>query len=111
MGFRTLLWPLKFGKQVVVVHSLSHFRLFATPWTAAHQSSLSFTNSRSSLKLTSIELVLPSTKSSSFARFSCPPSFPASGSFPVSQLFASDGQNIETSASASVLPVNIQGNR
>ena len=35
MGFRTLLWPLKFGKQVVVVHSLSHFRLFATPWTAA----------------------------------------------------------------------------
>ena len=36
-------------------------------------------------------------------------SFPASGSFPVSQLFASGGQSIEVSASASVLPMNIQG--
>ena len=40
---------------------------------------------------------------------SCPQSFPASGSFPMSQLFASDGQSIEASASASVLPKNIQG--
>ena len=39
---------------------------------------------------------------------SCPQVFPASGSFPVSQLFASSGQSIETSASASVLPMNIQ---
>ena len=83
--------------------------VFATQWTTAHQASLSFTISWSLLKLMSIESVLPSTKSSSFARFSCPPSFPASGSFPVSQLFASDGQSIEVSASASVLPMNIQG--
>ena len=62
MGFRSLLWPLKFGKWVVVVQSLSHFRLFATPWTAAHQSSLSFTNSQSALRLTSVELVLPSNQ-------------------------------------------------
>ena len=41
--------------------------------------------------------------------FSCPQSFPASGSFPVSQLFASSGQSIGALASASVLPMNIQG--
>ena len=42
------------------VQLLSHVRLFATPWTAAHQASLSITNSRSLLKLTSIESVMPS---------------------------------------------------
>ena len=44
---------------VVVVQSLSPARLFATPWTAARQASLSFTISQSSLKLTSIESVMP----------------------------------------------------
>ena len=43
------------------VQSLSHVRLFATPWTAAHQASLSISNSQSSLKLTSIESVMPSS--------------------------------------------------
>ena len=43
------------------VHSLSSVRLFATPWIAARQASLSITNSRSSLKLTSIESVMPSS--------------------------------------------------
>ena len=42
------------------VQSLSRFRLFATPWTAAHQASLSITNSQSLPKLISIELVIPS---------------------------------------------------
>ena len=42
------------------VQLLSHVQLFATPWTAAHQASLSFTNSQSLLKLKSIELVMPS---------------------------------------------------
>ena len=42
------------------IQSLSHARLFATPWTAARQSSLSITNSQSLLKLMSIELVMPS---------------------------------------------------
>ena len=40
--------------------SLSRVRLFVTPWTAAHQASLSITNSRSSLKLMSVESVMPS---------------------------------------------------
>ena len=59
-------------------------------------------------KLMSIELVMPSNhlNSVSLTCFSsCPQSFPASGSFPMSQLFASGGQSI--GASASVLPVTI----
>ena len=48
------------GKVYSSVQSLSHVRFFATPWTAAHQASLSITNSRSLLKLMSIELVMPS---------------------------------------------------
>ena len=44
------------------VQSLSHVRLFATPWIAASQASLSITNSRSSLRLTSIESVMPSSR-------------------------------------------------
>ena len=44
------------------VQSLSRVRLFATPWTAAHQASLSITNSWSSLKLMSIESVMPSSR-------------------------------------------------
>ena len=43
------------------VQSLSHVRLFATPWIAARQASVSITSSRSSLKLTSIESVMPSS--------------------------------------------------
>ena len=46
--------------QLSSVQSLSHVLLFATPWTVAHQSSLSITNSCSLLKLMSIELVMPS---------------------------------------------------
>ena len=49
------------------------------------------------------------TISSSVAVFSCPQSFPASGSFPMSQRFAAGGQSIGVSASVSVLPMNIQG--
>ena len=51
---------------------------------------------------------LPTISSSVVPFSSCPQSFPASGSFQMSQLFASDGQSIGASASASVLPVNIQ---
>ena len=69
-----------------------------------------FTNSRSLLKLMSIELVMQSNHiSSSVVPFSsCPKSFPASGSFLMSLFFASGGQSIGSLASASVLPVNIQ---
>ena len=50
----------------------------------------------------------PTISSSATSFFSCPQSFPASGSFPVSQLFSSDGHSIGASASASVLSMNIQ---
>ena len=42
-----------------IVQSLSHVQLFVTPWTAAHQATLSFTISQSLLKLMSIELLMP----------------------------------------------------
>ena len=48
------------------------------------------------------------TISSSVVPFSCLQSFPASGSFPVSQIFALGGQSVGASATASVLPMNIQ---
>ena len=44
------------------VQSLSHVRLFATPWTTAHEASLSITNSRSLPKLMSVESVMPSNR-------------------------------------------------
>ena len=50
-----------FPGQFSSVQSHSHVRFFATPWIAAHQASLSITNSRSSLKLMSIESVMPSS--------------------------------------------------
>ena len=78
----------------------------ATPRTAACQTSLS-TISLSLLKLLSIELVIHPTISFWVTHF-CPQSFPASVSFPMSPLFASDGYSIGTSASTSVLPMNIQ---
>ena len=87
-----------------------HVQLFVTPRTEAHQASLSLTNRWSLLKLMSITLVwCHSTISSSVIPFSSHlHSFPAAGSFPMSQLFASGGQSIGVSALASVLPMNIQ---
>jgi len=52
--------PKHFSVYHIVVQSLSRVQLFVTPWTAAHQASLSFTISRSWLKLMSIESVMPS---------------------------------------------------
>ena len=82
---------------------------FATPWTAACQDSLSIAKSRSLLKLMSIESVIPSNHLILCRPFSsCLQSFPASGSFQMSQLFISGDQRIGVSASTSVLPMNIQ---
>ena len=93
-----------------VVQSLSGVRLFGTPRTAARQASLSFTISQRLLRLMSIDSVMHPTISSSVVPFSsCLQSFPASGSFLMSQLFASGGQSIGTSASSLVLPMNSQG--
>ena len=78
-----------------------------TPWTAAHQASLSITNSWSLLKLISIESVMPSNHLVPCFPFSyCLQSFPASGSFAVSQFFASGSQIIGVSASASAFQMN-----
>ena len=97
------------------VQSLSHVWLFATPWTTAPQASLCITNSQSLLKHVhpvSGWTGCHPTISSSVTHFSsCLQSFPglkASGSFLMSQSFASGGQSIEASVSASVLPMNIQ---
>ena len=57
---RHAVW-LSVSVQFSSVQSLSPVWLFATPWTAARQASLSITNSRSSLRLTSIESVMPSS--------------------------------------------------
>ena len=89
------------------VQLLSPVRLFATPWAVPCQASLSITDSRSLLKLMSVESVMPSNH-----LILCRPllpclhSFPPSGSFLISQFFASGGQSIGASASASVLPMN-----
>ena len=105
LGFSANLLTCQFSS----VQLLSHVWLFVTPWTAACQASLSITTSWSLLKLTSIESVMLSNHlilCCSFSSFL--QSFPASGSFPVGQFFASDGQGVGASASASVLPMNIQ---
>ena len=96
-------------KLVVFVQSLSHVWLFTTPWTVAQQASPSFTISPSFLKLMFTESVMPSNHLILCRPLFCLQSFLASGSLPVSWLFASGGQSIGASASASVLPMNIQG--
>ena len=94
----------------VVVQSLSHVQLFMTPWTAAIQAPPSFTISQSLFKFMPFELMM---LSDNLIPCLLPPlclqSFPASGSFPMSQRFASGGQIIGASASTSILPMNIQG--
>ena len=99
---------LKVSSCLSSVQSLSHVRLFATPWIAAGQASLSLTNSRSSLRLTSIKLVMPSSHLILCRPlFLLPQSLPASEYFPMSQVFASGGQSTGISALASFLPKNI----
>ena len=91
------------------VQSLSRVWHFVIPWIAACQASLSTTNSWSSLKLmSSRRWCHPAISFSVFPFSSCLQSFPASGSFPMSQLFAWGGQSTGVSASASVLPMNTQ---
>ena len=93
-----------------VVQSLSCVWLFATPWTAAHQASPSFTIYQNLLRFMSIESVMPSNHLILCHPFSsCLQSFPASGAFLMSWLFVSGGQSIGASASASVIPKIIKG--
>ena len=92
------------------VQSLSCVRLFETPWIAARQASLFITNSQSSLRLMSIESVMPSSH-----LILCrpllllPPIPPSITVFSKSQLFAWGGQSTGVSALASFLPKKSQG--
>ena len=91
------------------VQSLSRVWLFAPPWTAACQVSLSITYSKNLFNSCPLSWWChPAISSSVVPFFSCLQSFPASGSFQMSHLFASGGQSIGISASATVLPKNIQ---
>ena len=91
------------------VQLLSRVRLFVTPWTAAHQASLSITNSQSLPKLTSIESVMISNHLILSGPFLLPPSI-----IPNIRVFSNESVLCITwtkywnSASASVLSVNIQ---
>ena len=97
-----------FNIQFNSAQSLSRVRVFVTLWIAAHQASLPITNSQSSLKLMSINSVMPSSHLILCVPFSCLQSLSEKGSFPVSQLFAWGGQSSGVSALASVLPMNTQ---
>ena len=91
------------------VQSLSHVQLFATQWTAARQDSPSITNSQRLLKCVSIESVMPSNHLILCHPLLLPPSiFLSIRFFSKSLFFTSGGQRIRVSASASVLPMNIQ---
>ena len=80
--------------------------VFATPWTAARQASLSFTAPGACSDSCPLSWWCHPIISSSVVPFSsCLQFFPASGSFPVSLLFASGGQSIGASVSATILPM------
>ena len=98
-----------FYKRLGSVQSLSRVWLFATPWIAAGQASCPSPTPRvypNSCPLS--QWCHPAISSSAVPFSSCPQSLPASGSFPMSQLFTWGSQSIGVSASASVLPMNTQ---
>ena len=102
LGKTTIGW-----KTSVVVQSLSCVRFLVT---SGLQAPLSFTSSRVCSDLCLLSWWCSPAISSSVVPFSsCPQSFPASGYFLMSPLFTSGGQSTRASASASVLPMNIQG--
>ena len=97
--------PVQFNS----VQSLSRILLFVTPWTAAHRPPCPSSTPRDYSNSCPLSQWCHPTISSSVVPFSsCPQSFPISGSFQMSPLFTSGGQSIGVSASASVLPMNIQ---
>ena len=93
----------------VVVQLLNHVGLFATPWTAAGQDSLSITNSQTLIKLMSMESVMPSNHF-----ILCHPLLLLPSIFPIIRVFSNESvlhirwPSTGVSASASVLPTNVQ---
>ena len=91
------------------IQSLSHVPLVVNPWTAAHQASLSSPTPGDYLNSCPLSWWYHPTILSSVVPFSsCLQSFSPSGSFQMSQFFASGDQSIAASASTSVLPMNTQ---
>ena len=98
------------SRDIVIVQWLSPVWLLVTPWIASCQAPLSSTISWSLFKFMSIELVMLSNHLIlCHPLLLLPQSFLSSRCFLVSQLFTSGGQSIGASASATVLPMNIQG--
>ena len=92
-----------------IFSSLQSCQILCDPCTAARQAFLSIINSQSAPKLMSVESMMPSNHLILCVPFSsCPQSFPALGSFQMSQCFTSGGQSIGVSASTSVPPMNTQ---
>ena len=103
-------WDLCSGRVIYLSHIISSVQWLSGVWLCdpmdcSTQASLSITNSQSLLKLMSIELVMPSNHLILCRPLSCLQSFPASGSFPVSQFFVS-GSQIYLSFSFSISPSN-----
>ena len=104
-----MLNSIRCSVQFSSVQSLSHVRLFATPWTAARQASLSITNVQSSRKLMSIESLIPSSY-----LILCrpllllPPISPSIRAFSDESTLRMRWPSIGVSSSASVLPMNTQ---
>ena len=104
-----ILWHFPLHFYLCCIQSLSCVQLFATPWTAAYQASLSLSISWSFLKFRSIESVMLCNHLIFFYPLLLWLSiFPSFRVFPIGHLFSSGGQSIGVSASASVLPMNIQ---
>ena len=107
--FWLLFSCIKFKPMFSSVQPLSRVWLFATLWTAAHQASLSITNSRSLLRLMSTESVMPSSH-----LILCHPLLLLPSVFPTIKVFPNESvlpirwPSIGVSASTSVLPMNIQ---
>ena len=100
----------KFVPSFSSVQSLSHVQLFATPSTTACQASCPSPTPEACSNFCPSSRWCHPTISSSVVPFSSRlQSFPASGCFPRSQFFTSGAQSIGASASASALPMNIQG--
>ena len=101
--------PVDLSVQFSSVHSLSSVWLFVTPWTKHTRPPCpSPTPGVYPNPCPISRWCHPTISSSVFPFSSCPQSFPASGSFQMSQFFASGGQNTGVSASTSVLPMNTQ---
>ena len=116
-GERTSSWKPSFSTYLLNISyvpisvpvQFSCVQLFASPWTGAHQASLSITNSWSLLKLMTIEWVTPYNNLILCHLLLLLPSiFPSIRVFSNKSVLCIGGQNIGVSASASVLPMNIQ---